>query len=91
MLDSLPKVKVCVAYKLDGKLIETVPADVNALLRCKPVYQEFDGWQASTKLVRNFDDLPKRARLYLAKLAQLSGTKLGIISVGPRRAETIFL
>ena len=91
VLDTLPKIKVCVAYKLDGKLVETVPADVDALLHCKPVYQEFDGWQTSTKLVRNFDDLPKKARLYLNKLAQLSGTKLGIVSVGPRRAETIFL
>lgn len=91
VLDALPKIKVCVAYKLDGKLIDTVPADVDDLARCKPVYQEFDGWQASTKLVRDFDDLPKRARLYLNKLAQLSGTKLGIVSVGARREETMFL
>ena len=91
VLDALPKIKVCVAYKLDGKLIDTVPADVDDLARCKPVYQEFDGWQASTKLVRDFDDLPKKARLYLNKLAQLSGTKLGIVSVGARREETMFL
>ena len=58
VLDVLPKIKVCVAYKLDGKLIDTVPADVDDLLRCQPVYQEFDGWQASTKLVRDFEDLP---------------------------------
>jgi adenylosuccinate synthase len=91
VLDSLPKIKVCVAYKIAGQLVETVPADVDALQRCVPVYQEFDGWQTSTKLVRDFDDLPKRARLYLNKLAQLSGTKLGIVSVGARREETMFL
>ncbi|MEI6085550.1 MAG: adenylosuccinate synthase [Verrucomicrobiota bacterium] len=91
VLDTVPKIKVCVAYKLDGKLIDTVPADVDDLARCKPVYQEFDGWQTSTKLVRDFDDLPKRARSYLNKLAQLSGTKLGIVSVGARREETMFL
>ena len=91
VLDTLPKIKVCVAYKLGRQLIETVPADVDVLQRCVPVYQEFDGWQTSTKLVRDFADLPKRARLYLNKLAQLSGTKLGIVSVGARRAETIFL
>ena len=91
VLDSLPKIKVCVAYKLDGKLIDTVPADVDELLRCQPVYQEFDGWQVSTKLVRDFDDLPKRARVYLQKLAQLSGAKLSIVSVGARREETMFL
>lgn len=91
VLDTLPKIKVCVAYKLDGKLIDTVPADVDELLRCQPVYQEFDGWQTSTKLVRDFDDLPKRARVYLQKLAQLSGAKLSIVSVGARREETMFL
>src|SRR5258706_6091871 len=91
VLDVLPKIKVCVAYKLDGKLIDTVPADVDDLLRCQPVYQEFDGWQASTKLVRDFEDLPKRARMDLNKLAQLSGAKLSIVSVGARREETIFL
>jgi len=91
VLDTVAKIKVCVAYKLDGKLIDTIPADVDDLARCKPVYQEFDGWQASTKLVRDFDDLPKRARLYLNKLAQLSGTKLGIVSVGARREETMFM
>lgn len=91
VLDELPKIKVCVAYKLDGKVIDTVPADVDDLSRCVPVYQEFDGWQASTKLVREFEDLPKRARLYLNKLAQLSGAKISIVSVGAKREETIFL
>jgi adenylosuccinate synthase len=91
VLDVLPKIKVCVAYKLGGKVIDTVPADVDDLLRCVPVYQEFDGWQTSTKQVRDFEGLPKRARVYLDKLAQLSGAKLGIISVGPCREETIFL
>jgi adenylosuccinate synthase len=91
VLDALPKIKVCVAYKLDGKLIDTVPADVDDLLRCQPVYQEFDGWQTPTTLIRDFDSLPKRARVYLQKLAQLSGAKLSIVSVGARREETIFL
>jgi adenylosuccinate synthase len=91
VLDALPKIKVCVAYKLDGKVTDTVPADVDALARCVPVYQEFDGWQTSTKPVRNFDDLPRRAKTYLNKLAQLSGAKLSIVSVGARREETILL
>ena len=68
-----------------------MPADVEALQRCVPVYQEFDGWQSSTKEVRDFDELPKRARLYLRKIAQLSGAKLTLVSVGARREETIFL
>jgi len=91
VLDTLPKIKVCVAYKLDGKVTDNVPADVDTMLRCVPVYQEFDGWQTSTKQIREFDDLPKKARLYLKKIAQLTGAKLSIVSVGARRAETIFL
>ncbi len=91
VLDSLSKIKVCVAYRLDGKVTDSIPADVDAMLRCVPVYQEFDGWQTSTKEIREFDDLPKRARNYLKKIAQLSGAKLAIVSVGARRAETIFL
>jgi adenylosuccinate synthase len=91
VLDNQSKIKVCVAYKLNGKLIETVPSDVEDLIRCVPVYQEFDGWQTSTKQARNFDDLPKQARSYLQKLAQLSGAKLSIVSVGARREETISL
>jgi adenylosuccinate synthase len=91
VLDGLPKVKVCVAYKVGGKVYETVPNDIDLLQRCTPMYQEFDGWQTSTKLAQDFDQLPKRARVYLQKLAQLSGAKLSIVSVGARREETIFL
>jgi len=90
VLDELPKIKVCVGYKLDRKVTDAMPADVDVLQRCVPVYQEFDGWQTSTKAARKWDDLPKRAQDYLQKLAQLSGAPLSIVSVGARRAETIF-
>ena len=91
VLDALPKIKVCVGYKVGGKVCETIPNDIDLLQRCTPVYQEFEGWQASTKLAQDFDQLPKRARIYLQKLAQLSGAKLSIVSVGARREETMFL
>ena len=91
VLDALPKIKVCVGYKVGRKLYETMPNDIDALKRCLPVYQEFDGWRTSTKQVREFDQLPKRARVYLQKLAQLSGARLSIVSVGARREETMFL
>ena len=74
-----------------GKVYETVPNDIDLLQRCTPVYQEFDGWQTSTKRAHEFDQLPKRARIYLQKLAQLSGAKMSLVSVGARREETIFL
>jgi adenylosuccinate synthase len=91
VLDNVAKIKVCVGYKVGRKVYETVPSDVDELQRCAPIYQEFDGWMSSTKHVNDFDSLPKRARVYLQKLAQLSGAKLSIVSVGARREETIFL
>ena len=51
------------SYNPGRKVFETVPNDVDVLNRCTPIYQEFDGWQTSTKLVRDFEDLPKRARI----------------------------
>lgn len=91
VLDNLPKIKVCVAYKCGRRLWETMPTDLDVLMRCQPVYQEFDGWQCSTRHILEFDQLPKRARVYLQRIAQLSGARLSIVSVGARREETIFL
>ncbi len=91
VLDNVAKIRVCVGYKVGRKVYETVPSDVDELQRCAPIYQEFDGWLSPTKHVTDFDSLPKRARVYLQKLAQLSGAKLSIVSVGARREETIFL
>jgi adenylosuccinate synthase len=91
VLDSQPVIKVCVGYKIGNKRIETVPTDVDLMQQCKPVYQEFEGWQTSTRNARSFNELPKKAQDYLKKLAQLCGARLSIVSVGARRAETIFL
>jgi adenylosuccinate synthase len=82
VLDTLPQIKVCVAYKVGSRMYETVPNDIDVLERCTPVYQKFEGWQTPTKLAQDFDQLPKRARVYLQKLAQLSGAKLSLVSVG---------
>ncbi|HUI07827.1 MAG TPA: adenylosuccinate synthase [Verrucomicrobiae bacterium] len=91
VLDALPKIKIGVAYKAGNKVYETIPNDIDVLQHCTPVYQEIDGWQTSTKRAQSFEQLPKRARVYLQKLAQLSGARLSIVSVGARREETIFL
>jgi adenylosuccinate synthase len=91
VLDKLPKIKACVAYKVGRNVYKTVPQDVDILQRCKPVYEEFDGWQTSTRNARSFDELPPQAQTYLSKLAKLSDAKLGIVSVGAEREETFFL
>jgi adenylosuccinate synthase len=90
-LDTVAKIKMCIAYKADGKTYETMPNDLDVLKRCKPVYIEFDGWLSDTSDAREFGELPRRTRAYLNKLAVLTGAKLSIVSVGPRREQTMFV
>ena len=90
-LDSLKTIKVCTGYRLDGALIQYVPADAEALARCEPVYQEFPGWETLTDTITRWEDLPVNCRHYLLTLAQLTGARLTIVSVGPAREQTMFL
>jgi adenylosuccinate synthase len=89
VLDAFPTLKVCTAYKLDGKTITEFPADVVALERCEPVYEEMDGWMTPTSAIREFSKLPLAARKYLKKLEEICGCPVKMVSVGPRREETI--
>ena len=90
-LDAISTIRVCTAYKLDGKTLSFPPADPDDLARCKPVYAEFPGWNTPTDHARKFSDLPHRAREYVKKLAELTGAKLSIVSIGPARDQTIRL
>ena len=91
VLDGEPEIKVCVAYECDGKRYETVPGNIRVLERCRPVYETFPGWQASTLQARRLADLPGNARAYLQQLARITGVPIGILSVGPRRESTLRL
>lgn len=90
-LDGLKTIRICVAYKLDGKTTDFPPTDSDDLARCQPVYLEMPGWMKSTEKARKFSDLPPNARAYVKKIAELTGTKLTIVSIGPARAQTIRL
>jgi len=90
-LDDVPSIRICIAYKLDGKKLDYPPVDPDALARCKPVYVEMPGWNKPTDKARKFSDLPPRAREYVKKLAELTGARLSIVSIGPARAQTIRL
>jgi len=89
VLDTVKTLKICVAYRCDGETRDTVPANVRLLERCKPVYEEMAGWQSSTHGVQSFDALPDRAKAYVNRLCELTGVALGILSVGPARANTL--
>ena len=90
-LDTLETIKICTAYRLDGKTVHVPPADHQAFARCEPVYEEMPGWLIPTEKARRFADLPPAARRYLRKICTLTGAALRIVSVGPRRTQTIEL
>ena len=90
-LDTMAAIKVCVAYKLGRKKLDYPPSDFRQLADCEPVYIELPGWNTSTEKCQKFSDLPKNAQAYVLKLAELTGGKLKIVSVGAHRDQTILL
>ena len=91
VLDQLKTIKVCIAYELNGKTIDLPPIGAEAFAKCKPIYEEYDGWQSNTIGVKQYDDLPSAAKKYLDRLVELTGVPVDIISTGPDRNETILL
>ncbi len=89
VLDQLPKIKICVAYRCDGRTLTTIPAGIRDLARCEPIYEEMEGWQQSTRSATTWEALPPQARAYVDRLCDLSGVKLGMLSVGPERERTL--
>ncbi|MFC2057269.1 adenylosuccinate synthase [Chloroflexota bacterium] len=89
ILDTMPSLKICVGYKLDGETINYFPSSIAALDRCQPVYEELAGWQASTTHIRKYEDLPALARQYISRLEELTACPANIICVGPEREQTI--
>ncbi|MFC1908327.1 adenylosuccinate synthase [Chloroflexota bacterium] len=90
VLDTMPCIKICVGYQLDGQTINYFPASITALERCQPIYEEFTGWQVPTTDIQKYDQLPEKARQYLTRLEELISCPIGIISVGQERSQTIF-
>ena len=91
VLDGLDTVKICVAYTLDGRKVDTPPVGADRFERCEPVFIEMPGWKESTVGARSRDELPENARAYLRKVEELCETPIDIISTGPDREETIVL
>ncbi len=89
VMDVFPKIKICVAYELDGKRIDYIPSSASELARVKPIYEEMDGWMCETSNITRMEDLPPKAKAYVDRLVELSGGKLGILSIGPARESTL--
>jgi adenylosuccinate synthase len=89
VLDDLDEIKICVGYRIDGRETDQVPYDANQMAEAEPVYETMPGWRAKTLGVSKFEDLPEKARKYIARLAELSGAPFAFVSTGAERNETI--
>ena len=88
-LAGLEKIKVCVGYKFDGKVIDYFPASLEDLAKCEPIYEEFDGWDDSVADARNYNELPDTAKKYLQRISEFTDTRIAFVSVGPKRDQTM--
>ena len=89
VLDNLETIRVCTAYEIDGKRIEEMPASLRTFERCTPVYEDVSGWQTPTTHCTTWEELPEKAKDYVAYLERITGVQVSILSVGPKRASTI--
>ena len=91
VLDELDKIKICIAYELNGKKIDYLPAAMDDQLKVKPIYKIFKGWKSSTKGIKKIDDLPKNAITYIKELEKFIETKVSSVSTSPERNDTILI
>ena len=91
VLTGWEKIPVCVAYEVDGKRVEELPASQSDFHHAKPIYEHLPGWSENITKARTFDELPANARAYVKYLEEISGAPMSAIGVGPGRDETIVL
>jgi adenylosuccinate synthase len=89
VLDGLAELKVCTAYRCRGATLTEMPGDLAQLAACEPVYETLPGWTAPTAAVRAFEELPREARSYVARLEEVTGVRAAIVSTGSARESTI--
>lgn len=88
VMSGIDTVKICVAYRYKGEVMEEFPASLSVLAECEPIYEEMPGWKEDITGVKTLDELPDNARHYLERISQLTGIPLSIFSVGPDRTQT---
>ncbi len=89
VLDGLPSLEVCTAYRCQGEILTEMPGDVAQLSACEPVYETLPGWSRPTKGVTRYADLPAEAQQYIRRLEETSGVPAALISTGSDRGDTI--
>ncbi len=91
VMDHLAEIPICIGYEIDGKFTDEIPADVHGLESIKPRYTKMKGWQESTEGLVDYDKLPKAAKEYLRFQERESGARIGMVSTGPDRDQTMVL
>jgi adenylosuccinate synthase len=91
VLDGLETLRLCVGYKVDGREVALPPVGAEAYSACEPVYIDMPGWQETTVGIRDYDQLPDKARAYLRKIEEVAATPIAIISTGADRDDNIIL
>ena len=91
VLDGLEELKICNGYSYKGQELSVAPIGADALEQCDPIYETIPGWSEDTQGITDFAQLPKAAQNYVARMAELVGVPIDIVSTGPDRAETIVL
>ena len=91
ILDGLTEIKVCVAYRLDGREIDYLPASENAQARVEPIYETIGGWQEPTARARSWAELPAQAIKYVRWIEELVGCPVALLSTSPEREDTILM
>jgi len=89
VLDDLDTLRLATAYRLEGRLLDAPPADARDLARCEPVYEELPGWRGPTREARRAQDLPDHLLAYLARIEEITGVPVRMVSVGPDRRHTL--
>jgi len=91
VLDQFDTIPVCVSYRCDGETCDAFPSSVETLARCTPVYEDMQGWREDTTGAKSLSDIPRAARAYLDRLAEIMGAQLCMVRTGPRRDQTIVI
>lgn len=90
ILSGLKKIRMCVAYDIEGLRYDYIPSSLEDLEKAKPIYEEFDGWEEDISKMKTFDELPENCKKYLQRIAELTDTRISMISVGPERNCNIY-
>jgi adenylosuccinate synthase len=91
VLSAFETIKICTGYRYEGIELETLPAKLEVFDNCEPIYEEFQGWNTDISNVSRFEDLPELAKRYVQRLEELAGCPIVMVSVGPRRDQTMML